>query len=61
MLTDLPKQRWQRTEWKRAKVAPDFHITVASVHYSVPYTLVGRTVDVRITGNTLTVFDAGER
>ena len=61
LLTDLPTKRWQRTEWKRAKVAPDFHITVASVHYSVPYTLVGRTVDVRITGNTLTVFDAGER
>ncbi|MCG7295249.1 IS21 family transposase, partial [Corynebacterium sp. ACRPY] len=55
----LPDTPWQRTEWKRAKVAPDFHITVASVRYSVPHQLVGRTVDVRITGQVLTVFDGG--
>lgn len=27
----------------------------------MPYQLVGRTVDVRITGNEVTVFDAGQR
>ena len=45
LLTDLPTPPWQHTEWKRAKVAPDFHITVAAVRYSVPRQLVGRTVD----------------
>ena len=59
LLTALPDTPWQRTEWKRAKIAPDFHITVASVRYSVPHQLVGRTVDVRITGQVLTVFDGG--
>lgn len=56
---DMPTTPWQHTEWKRAKVAPDFHITVSTVRYSVPHQLVGRTVDVRITGQVLTVFDQG--
>lgn len=59
-LADLPVTPWQHTEWKRAKVAPDFHITVSTVRYSVPHKLVGRTVDVRITGQGLTVFDQGQ-
>lgn len=59
-LAALPATTWQRTVWKRAKVAPNFHITVNTARYSVPYQLVGRTVDVRITGDVLTVFDAGE-
>ena len=59
LLADLPETPWQHTEWKRAKVAPDFHITVSTVRYSVPHQLVGRTVDVRITGQVLTVFDQG--
>lgn len=61
VLTALPATPWQRTEWKRAKVAPNFHIRVHNVHYSVPHQLVGRTVDVRITGDSLAVFDAGQR
>ena len=60
-LTALPKTPSQRTECKRAKVAPNFHITVHTAHYSVPHQPVGRTVDVRITGDVLTVFDAGHR
>ena len=59
LFADLPATPWQRTEWKRAKVAPDFHITVSTVRYSVPHQLVGNTVDVRITGQVLTVFDQG--
>ena len=61
VLTALPETPWQRTEWKRAKVAPNFHIRVHNAHYSVPHQLVGRTVDVRITGDSLAVFDAGQR
>ena len=61
LLAQLPASPWQHTQWKRAKVAPNFHITVNTARYSVPYQLVGRTVDVRITGNELAVFDAGQR
>lgn len=57
----LPDTPWQPTEWKRAKVAPDLHITVNGAHYSVPKQVAGRIVDVRITGETLCVFDSGER
>ncbi len=31
LLADLPQTPWQHTEWKRAKVAPDYHIIVATV------------------------------
>ena len=48
-LGELRTTPWQRTEWKRAKVAPSFHITVNTARYSVPYQLVGQTVDVRLT------------
>ncbi|WP_371326356.1 hypothetical protein [Corynebacterium sp. HMSC074C01] len=59
VLGELPTTPWQHTEWKRAKVAPNFHITVNTARYSVPYQLVGRTVDVRITGNEVTVLMPG--
>lgn len=42
--------------WKVSKVTPDWHITVDTVHYSVPWRLVGTQVDVRIQGDVLTVF-----
>ena len=38
-----------------------FHITVNNARCSVPCQIVGRTVDVRITGNGVTVFDVGQR
>lgn len=59
LLAELPSQPFLPTQWKKSKVAPNWHITVATVHYSIPYTYVGDTVDVRIRGEQLDVFAGG--
>ena len=39
VLTALPATPWQRTEWKHAKVAPNFHIRAVSyTHLTLPTT-----------------------
>ena len=48
-LLPLPAERHELCEWGRAKVAPDYHVRVDYMHYSVPFALVGRTVDVGVT------------
>lgn len=58
-LGELPATEWVDTVWKKSKVTPDWHITISTVKYSVPYQLVGRTVDVRIRGQVLDVFADG--
>ena len=58
-LGELPETTWVDTVWKKSKVTPDWHITVNTVKYSVPYQLVGHTVDVRIRGQILDIFAAG--
>lgn len=59
LLAALPDEPFLPTVWKKSKVSPDWHITIATVHYSVPYQHVGDTVDVRIRGDQLEVFAAG--
>lgn len=59
LLAELPRQPFLPTQWKKSKVAPNWHVTVATVHYSIPYTYVGDTVDVRIRGEQLDVFAGG--
>lgn len=58
-LGGLPETAWVDTVWKKSKVTPDWHITINTVKYSVPYHLVGQTVDVRIRGQILDVFASG--
>jgi transposase len=57
----LPQARYSYAEWKRAKVAPDYHVEVEGRLYSVPFTLVGSHVDVRISAGTVEVFAKGNR
>ncbi|MBB1031441.1 IS21 family transposase [Dietzia sp. SLG310A2-38A2] len=59
-LIDLPEARWQPVIWKKSKVNRDYHVEIATVKYSVPYTFAGQHVDVKITGPTLTVMASGE-
>lgn len=60
LLAQLPQEPFLPTVWKKSKVAPDWHITIATVHYSVPHQHVGATVDVRIRGEQLDVFADGD-
>lgn len=57
----LPGERYVFAEWKKARVNVDYHIEVAGRFYSVPYTLVGRQVDVRATSRTVEIFHHSER
>ncbi len=48
-------------EWKRARVAPDYHIEIADHYYSVPSRLIREIVEARITSATVEVFHKGQR
>jgi transposase len=57
----LPSSRYRFAEWKRCKVAPDYHVEVHGNLYSVPFGLVRKQVDVRIGVGTVEVFLGGKR
>lgn len=59
-LIALPEARWQPVIWKKSKVNRDYHVEIATVKYSVPHTFAGQHVDVKITGQALTVMCGGE-
>jgi len=60
-LDALPNAAYCYAEWKRARVAPDYHIEVADHYYSVPSKLIRETVEARITSATVEVFHKGQR
>lgn len=57
----LPPDRWQRCEFARAKVGPNYHVTFDKHSYSVPYKHIGAHVDVRATANTIELLASGTR
>jgi transposase len=52
----LEMPRYEFATWKRAKVAPDYCVEFEGHRYSVPYTLVGRHVEVRASLHAVEVF-----
>ena len=60
-LHPLPERPFELAEWKVATVAPNYHIAVDKMNYSVPYEYIKQKVDVRITRATVEVFFAGNR
>jgi transposase len=59
-LAPLPAQRYQYATWKKAKVHLDYHVEVERRYYSVPYRLIGKTVDLRLTKHMVEVFYRGQ-
>lgn len=57
----LPDRRWQRTQWRKNTVHPDYHIAIDYRFYSVPYQYVGKEVDVRLRGQVIDVFHRGRQ
>ena len=57
----LPGSRYVFAEWKRARVHIDYHLEVDGHYYSVPYQLVSRQLDVRLTAHTVEVLHRGRR
>lgn len=60
-LQPWPAEAYVFARWKRARVAPDYHIEVDRCRYSVPFSLIRQVVDVRITHRTVEVFHRGKR
>ena len=60
-LKPLPLLPYQFAEWKKSKVSIDYHIEVDRHYYSLPYQLVGKRLDVRITSKTIECFLKGRR
>ena len=58
-LGPLPDSRFEIPVWKAAKVAPNGHIQIDYMHYSVPYAYVGKTLDVRATYSKIEIFAKG--
>ena len=62
-LRALPADRYEFAVWRKAKVNIDYHIELRADrhYYSVPYGLVGETVDMRISAATVEVFHRHRR
>jgi len=60
-LCPLPAQRFEVYVSKTATVPYNYHISVDSIYYSVPFTLAKQEVEVRITRNSVSVYARNER
>lgn len=55
-LRPLPTRAYEFAAWKQAKVHLDYHVQVDGAFYSVPYALIGKSVDVRLTARGVEIF-----
>jgi transposase len=60
-LRQLPEAAFELSSWRTAKVGPDYHVEAGRHYYSVPFQLVGKDVEVRMTKSCVEVFYAGKR
>lgn len=60
-LMPLPLHPYELSTWKIATVAPNYHISLDKMNYSVPFEYIKKKVDVRLTKNTVEVFFDGNR
>ncbi len=57
----LPLQPYELAEWKKVRVAPDYHVEFEGHYYSVPYQLIKKQLDLRATAQLVEVLDRGKR
>lgn len=60
-LLPLPAEPYGYAEWKKCRVAPDYHVELHGHFYSVPYRLIRELVEARITDGTIEIFHQGKR
>lgn len=60
-LQPLPETAYAFARWKRARVAPDYHVEVDSSWYSVPFGLIREEVDIRVSGEIVEIFHKHQR
>ncbi|RAX48479.1 IS21 family transposase [Arthrobacter sp. AQ5-05] len=59
-LMELPEQRWQPVQWRKARVSRDWHVQLDTVKYSVPHRHAGQLLDVRIVGEQVAILADGD-
>jgi len=59
-LRPLPAAAFEPAVYKTAKVAPDYHVQIDTMRYSVPYGLIGKQCEARSTANRVDVMVGGE-
>jgi len=60
-LKPLPAERFKIRQWKKAKVHIDYHVAVEGSWYSVPYTMIGKEVEICLNAETVEIFLGGKR
>lgn len=60
-LQPLPATPYAFARWKRARVAPDYHVEMDSSWYSVPFGLIREEVDIRVCGEIVEILHKGQR
>lgn len=55
-LSPLPATPYKLSVWRTAKVRPDYHVSVESMFYSVPYEYINRQVDIRLSETLVEVY-----
>jgi hypothetical protein len=61
LLQALPSEPFEIGRWYRYKVPSDYHVVIEGVAYSVPYRLIGKSVDVHRTASLVSIFHKAER
>jgi len=60
-LKPLPSIRYEYAEWKKVKAGFDYHVELNKHHYSVPFILVKKDLDLRYTSKVVEIFYQNER
>jgi transposase len=60
-LAPLPQHPYEFARWQRARVPLDYHVVFEKHHYSVPYKLTGKEVELRTTEKTIEIFYQRQR
>lgn len=60
-LKPLPETRFEIFQWRTEKVNLEYHVSVDTSFYSVPYTLIGKKVHIRHNNRIVEVFYKGQR
>jgi len=60
-LRPLPVERYEFATWRKVRVAPNIHVEVDRSYYSVPYALVKKQLDARLTEHCVELLYQGKR
>ena len=60
-LRPLPAEPYDQAIWLKARVHPDHHVQAGHEFYSVPYQLIGESVEVRVSPRTIEILHQGQR